>query len=206
MVPKFEWNITTKLILIIVIVFFACVFLNSGVIEKFVSSDDSLACPDRLYYDGKKYYLFRVNDPIIKDVNPIIYNTYDEYLKNKPTKCKALDLTKPYVRELSNKKLEPPTLPYEWHCQREQAFENAKEVDCVNQYYNIFTEEECKLFNDKPVKYYTNNAIERCKVMKTIKENPELVGGQNISQIPYADEGLVRVGADIGGHPYVNLS
>ena len=52
MVPKFEWNITTKLILIIIIVFFACVFLNSGVIEKFVSTDDNLACPDRLYYDG----------------------------------------------------------------------------------------------------------------------------------------------------------
>ena len=53
------------------------------------------------------------------------------------------------------------------------------------------------LFNDKPVKYYTNNQIERCKVMKTITENPELVGNKKISEIGYADEGFVRVGADL---------
>jgi hypothetical protein len=205
MIPKFQWNITTKLILIIIIIFFSCVFLNSGVIEKFVSGED-LSCPDRLYYDGKKYYLFHVNDAIVKDKNPIIYNTYEEYLQNKPNQCKKLELTKPYTRKLSNKDLVPPTLPYEWDCQREQALSDAKDIDCVNKFYNIFSKEECKLFNDKPSKYYTNNAIERCKVRKTIEKNPSLVGNQKISQIPYAEEGLVRVGADIGGDPFRNIS
>jgi hypothetical protein len=195
MVPKFEWNITTKLILIIIIIFFFCWLLNSDVVEKFVSGNE-IACPDRLYYDGKKYYLFTVNEPIIQNKNPIIYNSYEEYLHNKPTQCKALDLTKPFTRKLSDKDIEPKTLPYDWNCQRELSKINAKEIDCVNKSYTNFSEEECKLFNDMPPKYYTNNEIERCKVRKTIENNPDLKGNRDISRIEYADEGLVRVGAD----------
>jgi hypothetical protein len=194
MVPQFEWSTTTKLILIIILVFVLCWLLNAGVVEKFVSGNEN--CPDRLYYDGKKYYLFRVNDAIIEGVNPIVYNTYEEYLKNKPEKCNALKTTAPYTRYLANKDVEHKTLPYDWNCQREIANYNIKEIDCVDGANNIFSEEECKLFNDLPAKYYTNNAIERCKVMSTIKNNPELIGNKNTSRLEYAEEGLVRVGAD----------
>ncbi len=195
MIPKFEWNITTKIILILILVLFLCWLLNTGIVEKFIDND-GLKCPDRLYYDGKKYYLFKVNDPIIKDVNPIIYNSYEEYLANKPDECKQLNLTKPFTRKLSIKDTEDKSLPYEWDCQRETASYNAKEIDCVNKTYNIFTEDECKLFNEMPPKYYTNNQIERCKVRKTIENNPSLTNNNSYSKIEYAEEGLVRVGAD----------
>lgn len=195
MIPNFEWNITTKIILILILVLFLCWLLNTGIVEKFVDNQ-GLTCPDRLYYDGKKYYLFKVNDPIIPEVNPIVYNSYDEYLNNKPAQCKALDLTKPFTRRLSMKDKEDKSLPYDWDCQRETASYNAKEIDCVNKTYNIFTEDECKLFNEMPPKYYTNNQIERCKVRKTIENNPSLTKNDDYSIIEYADEGLVRVGAD----------
>ena len=81
MLPKFEWNTTTKLIVIIIIVFLACWSLNAGVVEKFMG-EEILTCPDRLYFDGNKYYLFQMNKPIIENVNPIVYKTYQEYLKN----------------------------------------------------------------------------------------------------------------------------
>jgi hypothetical protein len=204
MVPKFQWNPTTIIILIIIIVFLACLFLNSGVIEKFVDGEE-LSCPDRLYFDGKKYYLFRMNLPIIEGKNPITYQTYEDYLKDKPVKCSKLEITEPYRKIFSNKKT-MPILPYQWNCQREQATEVAKQSDCVNKTYNIFTKEECDTYLNNPSKYYTNNAIERCMVKDTITDFPELVNYKPNLEIGFSPDGLVRVGADIGGDPFINLS
>jgi hypothetical protein len=204
MVPKFQLNPTTIIILIIIIVFLACLFLNSGVIEKFVDGED-LGCPDRLYFDGKKYYLFRMNLPIVEDKNPIVYQTYEDYLKNKPAKCSKLEITEPYRKIFSNKKT-MPILPYQWNCQREQALNFAKQSDCSNKLYNIFSKEECETYLNNPSKYYTNNAIERCMVKDTINDYPELVNNKPNLEIGFSEEGLVRVGADIGGDPYRNLS
>jgi hypothetical protein len=94
MLPKFEWNTTTKLILLIIIMGSLCLLLNCNSVEKFIDGS-LLGCPDRLYFDGMKYYLFRMNMPIIQGLNPIIYKTYQEYLNNKPEKCPELLLTKP---------------------------------------------------------------------------------------------------------------
>jgi len=204
MLPKFEWNTTTKLILLIIIMGSLCLLLNCNTVERFMNGT-LLECPDRLYFDGFKYYLFKMNMPIIKDENPIVYHTYEEYLNNKPEKCPELPLTKPITRELSKKKL-LPVLPYQWDCQREQAFDNAKQNDCLNKTYTIFTEDECNLFKDMPARYYTNNAIERCMVKNTITDFPQLYSNTNSSQLEYAEEGLIRVGADIGGDPFRNIS
>ncbi len=205
MLPKFQWNTTTKLIVIIIIVFLACLFLNNGVVEKFMS-DQILTCPDRLYFDGHKYYLFQMNKPIIDNVNPIVYNTYREYLDNKSEHCNQLDITKPYTRYLSNKALKP-VLPNSWDCQRELAVDTAKQNDCINKSYNIFTEDECKLFKDMPSRYYTNNAIERCKVKKLIEQRPDLIGNLKPNVVMgFTEEGLIRVGADSGGDPFRNIS
>ena len=57
-----------------------------------------------------------------------------------------------------------------------------------------------------PAKYYTNNAIERCMVKNTITDFPQLYRNTDSSQIEYTEEGLIRVGADIGGDPFRNLS
>jgi hypothetical protein len=205
MLPKFEWNTTTKLIVIIIIVFIACWSLNAGVVEKFIGNE-ILTCPDRLYFDGRKYYLFQMNKPIIENINPIVYTTYQEYLKNKPEKCKELPLTKPYTRYLKNK-VSDPVLPYGWDCQRELAVDTAKQNDCINKTYNIFTEEECNLFKDMPSRYYTNNAIERCKVRKLINDHPEFIGDlKPNADIGFTEDGLIRVGADLGGDPFRNIS
>jgi hypothetical protein len=204
MVPQFKWNPTTVIILIIIIVFLACVFLNSGLIEKF-SNGEELGCPDRLYFDGKKYYLFRMNLPIIENKNPIIYQTYEDYLKDKPTKCSKLEITEPYRKIFSDKKT-MPILPYQWNCQREQAMEFAKQSDCANKTYTIFSKEECDTYLNNPSKYYSNNAIERCMVKDTITDFPELVNNKTNLEIGFSEEGLVRVGADIGGDPFRNLS
>jgi hypothetical protein len=74
MLPKFQWNYTTKLILIIIIMCSLCLLLNCNSVEKFMDGT-LIGCPDRLYFDGIKYYLFRMNMPIIKGQNPIIYKT-----------------------------------------------------------------------------------------------------------------------------------
>ena len=71
---------------------------------------------------------------IIENVNPIVYKTYQEYLKNKPEKCQELPLTKPYTRYLKNK-VSDPVLPYSWDCQRELAVDTAKQNDCINKSY-----------------------------------------------------------------------
>jgi hypothetical protein len=204
MLPKFEWNTTTKLILLIIIMGSLCLLLNCNSVERFMNGS-ILGCPDRLYFDGTKYYLFKMNMPIIKGENPIVYQTYQEYLNNKPEKCPELSLTKPIKNELSKKKL-LPVLPYQWDCQREQAFDAAKQNDCLNKTYTIFTEDECNLFKDMPARYYTNNAIERCMVKNTITDFPQLYRSTNSSQIEYSEEGLIRVGADIGGDPFRNIS
>ena len=203
MLPKFQWNTTTKLILLIIIMGSLCLLLNCNSVEKFMDGT-LIGCPDRLYFDGIKYYLFRMNMPIIQGQNPIIYKTYKEYLNNKPEKCTELPLTKPIKRELSKKKL-LPVLPYQWDCQREIAFDTAKQTDCSNKTYKIFTEDECNLFKDMPARYYTNNAIERCMVKNTITDYPQLYKNTNMSQLEYAEEGLVRVGADIGNDPFRNV-
>ena len=204
MIPQFKWNPTTVIILIIIIVFLACAFLNSGLIEKF-SNGEELGCPDRLYFDGKKYYLFRMNLPIIENKNPIIYQTYEDYLKDKPSSCSKLEITEPYRKIFSNKKT-MPILPYQWNCQREQAMEFAKQSDCANKTYSIFSKEECDTYLNNPSKYYSNNAIERCMVKDTISDYPELVNNKANIEIGFSEEGLVRVGADIGGDPFRNLS
>ena len=205
MLPKFQWNTTTKLIFLIIIVFLACYLLNAGVVEKFMG-DEILNCPDRLYFDGNKYYLFKMNMPVIENVNPIVYKTYQEYLSNKPSECKELPLTKPFTRHLKDKKL-LPILPDSWMCQRELAVDTAKQNDCINKSYKIFTEEECNLFKDMPSRYYTNNAVERCKVKTLIDRNPEFIGNlKPTSEIGFTEEGLIRVGADIGGDPFRNIS
>ena len=205
MVPKFQWNTTTKLIIIIIIVFLACWLLNAGVVEKFIGNE-ILNCPDRLYFDGNKYYLFKMNMPIIENVNPIVYKTYQEYLSNKSSECKELPLTKPFTRKLKDKKL-LPVLPYAWECQRELAVDTAKQNDCINKSYKIFTEEECNLFKDTPSRYYTNNAVERCKVRNLINDHPEFIGNlKPNAEVGFTEEGLIRVGADIGGDPFRNIS
>jgi hypothetical protein len=205
MLPKFQWNTTTKLIFLIIIVFLACYLLNAGVVEKFMGNE-ILNCPDRLYFDGNKYYLFKMNMPVIENVNPIVYKTYQEYLSNKPSECKELPLTKPFTRHLKDKKL-LPILPDSWMCQRELAVDTAKQNDCINKSYKIFTEEECNLFKDMPSRYYTNNAVERCKVKTLIDRNPEFIGNlKPTSEIGFTEEGLIRVGADIGGDPFRNIS
>ena len=76
--------------------------LNYELVEKFINNE-IVICPDRLYFDGIKYYLFKVNNPIIEGVNPIVYNSYQEYVDNKPESCPELLLTKPFTRELSIK-------------------------------------------------------------------------------------------------------
>jgi hypothetical protein len=204
MIPNFKWNTTTIIILIIIIVFLACLFLNSGIIEKFADGEE-LGCPDRLYFDGKKYYLFRMNLPIEDEKNPLIYQTYEDYLKNKPANCSKLEITQPYRKNFSNKKT-LPILPFQWQCQREQALDFAKQSDCANKSYTIFTKEECDAYLDNPAKYYSNNAIERCTVKATIDDFPELVNNKTNLHVGFSEEGLVRVGADIGGNPYINLS
>ncbi len=208
MIPNFKWNTTTKLILLIIFVFFACWLLSTGYVETFIVGND-LTCPDRLYFDGKKYYLFRVNMPIIEGVNPIIYTSYKEYqLDNKKRndgKCKELDLTKPFRRHLSNKDTEP-ILPYQWKCQREQAISEAKEIDCINGFYNNFTKEECDLFQKQPDRYYVNNATERCMVRKTINDYPQLVAPRGKKSVEFTEEGLIRVGADMQTDPFRNIS
>lgn len=208
MVPNFKWNTTTKLIVLIIIVFFSCWLLSTGYIETFIVGED-LSCPDRLYFDGRKYYLFRVNMPIIENVNPIKFETYKEYQEYNKTindgKCSELDLTKPFRRELSNKATEP-ILPYQWKCQRAQAISNAKEIDCINEFYNNFTKEECDLFKKQPDRYYVNNAIERCMVKNTIKDYPQLVAKGNKKPIEFTEEGLIRVGADQQSDPFRNIS
>ena len=205
MLPKFQWNTTTKLIILILIVGLACMVLNYGLIEKFIG-DEIINCPDRLYFDGVKYYLFKMNNPIIEGVNPIIYNSYQEYINNKPKQCTELLLTKPFKRELSTKKT-LPVLPYKWDCNRDLAFDTAKQNDCINKTYNIFTEDECKLFDNDPNKYYTNNAVERCMVKNLIKDHPEFIGNlKPTAEIGFTEEGLIRVGSDIGGDPFRNIS
>jgi len=199
MMPKLCFNNTTILIILIIVVFATCIFLNSGIIENF----DSYNCADRLYFDGNKYYLFRMNMPIIKDVNPLIYKTYDEYIKNKPTECPELNITKPYQKKYSHKKLNP-VLPYEWECEREIANDTSLQVNCVNKNYKYFTPEECKLFANKPHQFYVNNAINRCMTRNLIKEQPVLFDGENIGAIEFHEEGLVRVGADLGINPFTN--
>ena len=202
--PKFQWNPTTIIIFIIIIVFAACLFLNSGLIEKFTDGED-MGCPDRLYFDGKKYYLFRMNLPIVEDKNPIIYQTYEDYLKDKPNNCEKLEITEPYRKIFSDKKT-LPILPFQWNCQREQALNFAKQSDCANKTYTIFSKEECDTYQNNPSKYYSNNAIERCMVKSTITDFPELVNNKPNLTIGFSEEGLVRVGADIGGDPFRNLS
>jgi len=205
MLPKFQWNQTTKLIIIILIVGLACMILNYGLIEKFINNE-IVSCPDRLYFDGIKYYLFKVNNPIMEGVNPIVYNSYQEYFDNKPENCPELLITKPFTRELSIKK-KLPVLPYKWDCNRDLAFDTAKQNDCINETYNIFTKEECNLFKDMPSKYYTNNAVERCMVRNLINDHPEFVGNiRPTADIGFTEEGLIRVGADIGGDPFRNIS
>ena len=46
MLPKFQWNTTTKLIILILIVGLACIVLNYGLIEKFIG-DEIINCPDK---------------------------------------------------------------------------------------------------------------------------------------------------------------
>ena len=205
MIPQFKWNTTTKLICIILLIGLSCLMLNYDLVEKFVSGD-ILNCPDRLYFDGIKYYLFKVSDPIIKGKNPIIYNTYDDYLKNKNSQCQKLDPEKPFTRELSNKKT-LPVLPYQWQCNRDLAVDTAKQMDCVNKSYKIFTEDECNLFKDMPAKYYTNNAVERCMVSNVVNDHPEFIGNlKQTSDIEFSDEGLIRIGSELKGDMYRNLS
>jgi hypothetical protein len=208
MVPNFKWNTTTKLIMLIIIIFLSCWLLSTGYIETFIVGED-LSCPDRLYFDGRKYYLFRVNMPIIENINPIVFQTYQEYQQYNKTinegKCGELDLTKPFRRQLSNKATEP-ILPYQWKCQREQAISNAKEIDCINGFYNNFTKEECDLFQKQPDRYYVNNGIERCMVKKTINDYPQLVAKGNKKMVEFTEEGLIRVGADQQGDPFRNIS
>jgi hypothetical protein len=205
MLPKFQWNQTTKLIILILIVGLACMVLNYELVEKFINNEIG-SCPDRLYFDGVKYYLFKVNNPIMEGVNPIVYNSYQEYVDMKPESCPELLITKPFKRELSIKK-QLPILPYKWNCNRDLAFDTAKQNDCINKTYNIFTEAECNLFKDMPNKYYTNNAVERCMVKNLIKDHPEFVGNiRPTADIGFTEEGLIRVGADIGGDPFRNIS
>mgnify|MGYP000592522310 CR=1 FL=1 len=69
------------------------------------------------------------------------------------------------------------------------------------------TEDECKLFKDMPSRYYTNNAVERCKVRKLINDHHEFIGNlKPNADIGFTEDGLVRVGADIGGDPFRNIS
>ena len=53
MLPKFQWNQTTKLIILILIVGLACMVLNYELVEKFINNEIG-SCPDRLYFDGVK--------------------------------------------------------------------------------------------------------------------------------------------------------
>ena len=72
---------------------------------------------------------------------------------------------------------------------------------------DVFTEDECKLFKDMPSRYYTNNAVERCKVRKLINDHHEFIGNlKPNADIGFTEDGLVRVGADIGGDPFRNIS
>ena len=54
-----------------------------------------------------------------------------------------------------------PILPYQWNCQREQALNFAKQSDCSNKTYTIFSKQECDTYLNNPSKYYANNSIER---------------------------------------------
>jgi hypothetical protein len=205
MLPNFKWNTTTKLICLILLVSLACMMLNFDLVEKFVDGE-ILNCPDRLYFDGNKYYLFKMSMPIIEGTNPIVYKTYEEYLSNKPASCEELPITKPFKRELSNKK-KLPVLPYQWQCNRDLAFDTAKQLDCVNKSYKIFTEDECNLFKDMPAKYYTNNAVERCMVSSVVTDFPEYIGNlKPTTEIGFSEEGLIRVGSDLKGDPFRNIS
>jgi hypothetical protein len=58
-----------------------------------------------------------------------------------------------------------------------------------------------------PAKYYTNNAVERCMVSNVVNDHPEFIGNlRPTTDIEFSDEGLIRVGSDLKGDVFRNIS
>lgn len=193
MLNRFKWNTTTKFIVIILLVLSVCYFLNNDLnLEGFF---DGNTCPDRLYFDGHKYYLFRVGAPLQDKINPLTYDSYEEYLMNKPKDCPQLGITKPHQHKKSNKAKEP-ILPYQWKCQRKTAEHNAKRNDCLNEVYTRFSKKECDKLKISNNDFHVNYNMEQCMVDNLLKENKDI--NKQVHVIKYAPEGLIRVGATLG--------
>jgi len=159
-----KWTRAQKLIGLIILATLLCWFLQSGAIEAFVDGKFS-KCPNKLFFDGGKYYLFNSAFPVSKE-NPKIFNTLEEYQQNKPAGCTPLKATR---------KDTDPVLPLKWKCNRRGALDDAKYNDCSHGIYTRFNQKECEqVLKDNKSDNHVNLSVERCMIDTVVKNDSTL--------------------------------
>lgn len=154
-------NNTDLILLILFIVFLYCLYSyckSKNYKEKYTNYQEvNNQMFDYLLWNGSKFLLLKDRRPIVKHINPLEFNSYQEvtnYLnENHPNiqNIKMIDL-------VEHKILKDPNDNTKWKCSRELAYK----------------------LNKTPNKNYE---IEKCQFQKILSDNPELLSSKKSTRI-----------------------
>ena len=174
-------RVVIVVLILILLIFLFQKYVNIDTLtEKFiVLVEDTiipLECPDKLYYDGRYYYLYNTRKAVKLGVNPLKFRSLKQckdYIKLNG--CVDLKLQK--KRQLGEGK---PVLSYQRICNKQVA-QNLYDIEKCIAYAE--TPEEIELCKSQADTIHRNTDLEQCMTDVVSQNNPNLIGDGTVEYI-----------------------
>ena len=177
-------NITRVVLIVFVLVLLVFLFQKYVNVDKLTENfivlvEDKIIpdnCPDKLFFDGKYYYLYNTKKAFKKGSNPLVFKSLrqcQDYIKING--CQNLSIDN--KRQLGSGE---PVLSYQRICNKKVA----------NDLYNIEkciayaeTPEEIEKCSSQTDNVHRNTDLEQCMTRVVSQNNPNLIGDGTVKYI-----------------------